>query len=211
MTTENAGNRGTRGQSKQRQKKRRGGRKPPPSIDWAELHAQVLRELDGLRRSPRSERTYGSASVTDAVQTVITELYAEQQQEERTQEELFELAVRRARSRLAYWSRRERRRAAKAAEHAQHLTTRDLFETILARDEQRKFLKRMREELAKDPEGAFILAAMLEGVPFEDTRLLADLLGTTKVRVTNIKRRLVRLAAKIMKELRPPSGPGGGK
>jgi hypothetical protein len=60
----------------------------------------------------------------------------------------------------------------------------------------------MYDTLADQPEARLLLYVLLkQGLPFRDTALQAELLGCSRTHVTNMKRRLVRLAHTIMSEL----------
>ncbi len=209
MTTAGAGKRRSAGET-------RSGKEPPDGpelpIDWGPLREEVLRVLDGRGMLARTERAIGSASAADAVQDVIAKLYTcfEAGEEPRTHDELKALAELAARRRLAYWSRRERKRARSLESHGATLSTLDLFEVICARDENAKLLTRVSEEIGSDPEAKLLWISVVDrGIGFSESRLLAEIIGCETVHITNIKRRLVRVARNILKML-TSSGPGGG-
>jgi hypothetical protein len=204
MSRENTGDRGKRGRGKGTGGSKRAKK---PTIDWAELRAQVLRELYGGRLPPND-------TAADAVQSVIAELYEAYRRgdDPRTQEALQAVAVRRVRNRRTYWARREREHAAKAAAHAQELTARDLFEIICVRDEQQKLYELMLKAfpLDKEPEARMVLVAICH-MDIGDPERLAKVAFVSVPRVKNIIRRLARKAATLSAKLNSSNGAGGSK
>jgi len=186
---------------------------PEISIDWGQLHAEVLVMFDraGLYKF---ERAIGGASVADAVQTIIAELYEQFEAGEgpRTHEDLKVLAAVGVRKKLYAWRQRESRHTKQLAAHAATFTTGNLFELICRRDENAKFFARMYEEVERDPDAKMLLIMVLEKeFSFKQTRVLAEVMGYPKEYVTSIKRRLVRLGGKILEELNGSNPNGGGE
>jgi hypothetical protein len=190
------------------------------AVDWVAVKAGALERGRKLRGADlaqtgfgRSEVSRGGASFSDAVQEAVTELHAQTVAGEPLPTEpdrLAALVLINARRRWKAWSKRAREQRTNLQSFAPTLGARELFELICARDEQLKLLTRLYHELRDEPEARLLLYLILEkGIQFHETRLLAEELATSTLQVTNMKRRIVRLAHKLMVELTGAAGRGG--
>jgi hypothetical protein len=195
----------------------------PPPVDWERIKTNALKRirspslrfipLDAPADNGCTERARNGSSIADAVQEAIAEVYGLWRSGESTPltpEDIEILVVERAERRWKSWSKRFREQQKNLDLVAPTLSTRDLFEVICARDEQAKLFVRIYEVLEDQPEARVMLYLILEqGYLFHESRLLAKELHTSTTHVTKMKRRIVRIAHRIMREFAGRDGLGG--
>ena len=195
-----------------------GGGTPDASllIDWEALKSNVLTALHRTRtdtpvKNGTSMVRRGGHSLDDVVQEAIAELHAEKsvgEQIPQTFDELEALLVIKAKRRWKAWSKRSREQRANLQLIEPTLTIQNMFDVICARDECDKFFAALFEAL--DPEAQLLLETLLvEGIPFQKTEELAQKQPTSIAHVTNMKRRIIRHAERIMAELTSTTRSGG--
>lgn len=185
-------------------------------IDWELLKANVLTTL---RRSRSSHSTQngnalvarGGHSLDDVVQDAIAEVHADKLgggDVPQSFDELEALLVIKAKRRWKAWMKRAREQRANLQLIAPTLTIQNMFDVICARDECDKFFAALFDAL--DPEAQLLLETLLvEGIPFQKTDELAKKQPTSVAHVTNMKRRIIRHAERIMAELTSTTRSGG--
>jgi hypothetical protein len=195
----------------------------PPPVDWERIKTNALKRirspsprfipLDAPEDNGRTERARNGSSIADAVQEAIAEVYGLWRSGApmpQTLEDIETLVVEMARRRWKSWTKRFREQQKNLDLVAPTLSTRDLFEVICARDEQAKLFARIYEVLKDQPEARVMLYLILEqGYLFHESRLLAKEVHTSTTHVTKMKRRVVRIAHKIMREIAARDRLGG--
>lgn len=183
-------------------------------LDWGQVERQVHAVLTTGQNTSRAaahvtfERAREGRSLADAVQEAIAEVL-ELPEVPATTEEAIDIVVEHARRRLKAWRKTTNERSRNLELMGRSAFEPELFDIICDRNEHIFLIQKLFGALSNDLNARMILYAVLKnGIPYHKTLELSYELDLPPPEIDTAKRRLIRQANKIMKDMIGPGSNG---